>query len=109
MAAVSSIICCLVICASLLSRVFCNEVSSCETKWNNEQGECLTTPTSSQVYDEMVTERSFTIDHDLNTFLMDGKPFRFVSGSFHYFRALPGVWKDRLKTMKAGGLNALDT
>lgn len=55
------------------------------------------------------TKRSFTIDHEANTFLMDSKPFRYVSGSFHYFRALPQVWEERLKTMRAAGLNAIDT
>ncbi|XP_004534040.1 beta-galactosidase [Ceratitis capitata] len=53
--------------------------------------------------------RSFTIDHENDTFLMDGLPFRYVSGSFHYFRALPQVWEERLKTMRAAGLNAIDT
>ncbi|XP_017490494.1 PREDICTED: beta-galactosidase [Rhagoletis zephyria] len=55
------------------------------------------------------SNRTFTIDHEANTFLMDGKPFRYVSGSFHYFRALPQVWEERLKTMQAAGLNAIDT
>ena len=31
-------------------------------------------------------EKSFSIDYDGNTFLMDGQPFRYVSGSIHYFR-----------------------
>lgn len=39
---------------------------------------------------------------------MDGKPFRYVAGSFHYFRALPQTWRQKLKTLKAGGLNAVD-
>ncbi|KAG5675366.1 hypothetical protein PVAND_005275 [Polypedilum vanderplanki] len=52
--------------------------------------------------------RNFTIDHKHDTFLMDGKPFRYVAGAFHYFRALPQVWRERLRTMKAGGLNAVD-
>lgn len=40
---------------------------------------------------------------------MDGKPFRYVSGSFHYFRALPETWQRHLRTMRAAGLNAVDT
>lgn len=39
---------------------------------------------------------------------MDGKPFQYVAGSFHYFRALPETWRHRLKTLRAGGLNAVD-
>lgn len=53
-------------------------------------------------------ERTFTIDYDSDTFLMDGKPFRYVAGSFHYFRALPQTWREKFKTMRAAGLNAVD-
>ncbi|XP_060666031.1 beta-galactosidase [Drosophila nasuta] len=61
--------------------------------------------------DDVVTEDtpSFSIDHTANTFLLNGEPFRYVSGSFHYFRALPDAWRSRLRTMRASGLNALDT
>lgn len=52
--------------------------------------------------------RSFEIDHTLNQFMLDGKPFRYVAGSFHYFRALPQTWREKLRTMRAGGLNAVD-
>lgn len=51
----------------------------------------------------------FSIDHEANTFLLNGEPFRYVAGSFHYFRALPDAWRSRLRTMRAAGLNALDT
>lgn len=51
----------------------------------------------------------FTIDYDNNTFLKDGKPFRYVSGSMHYFRSPQGVWRDRLKKMREAGLNAVST
>lgn len=40
---------------------------------------------------------------------MDGKNFKYVSGSFHYFRALPHVWQQRLHTMRLAGLNVVDT
>lgn len=40
---------------------------------------------------------------------MDGKLFQYVSGSFHYFRAHPSVWKARLETMQRAGLNVIDT
>lgn len=39
---------------------------------------------------------------------MDGQPFRYVAGSFHYFRALPSTWQRKLRAMRAGGLNAVD-
>ncbi|XP_067119019.1 beta-galactosidase-like [Centruroides vittatus] len=53
--------------------------------------------------------RSFTIDYDNNCFLKDGKPFRYVSGSMHYFRVPSSLWEDRMLKMKAAGLNALQT
>uniref|UniRef100_A0A1A9W869 Glycoside hydrolase 35 catalytic domain-containing protein n=1 Tax=Glossina brevipalpis TaxID=37001 RepID=A0A1A9W869_9MUSC len=59
--------------------------------------------------EELPQRRQFTIDNETNSFLMNGEPFRYVSGSFHYFRALPEVWRKRLRTMRAGGLNAVDT
>ncbi|XP_022229363.2 beta-galactosidase [Drosophila obscura] len=51
----------------------------------------------------------FTIDHAGNTFVLNGEPFRYVAGSFHYFRAVPEAWRSRLRTMRASGLNAVDT
>ena len=58
-----------------------------------------------------LAERSFKIvgDH----FEMDGKPFNYVSGSFHYFRQEPGKdfinWENTIKKMANGGLNAIQT
>lgn len=54
-------------------------------------------------------ERSFRVDYENNQFLKDGQPFRFVSGSFHYFRALPQTWQNKLRTLRASGLNAVTT
>lgn len=53
-------------------------------------------------------QRKFSIDYEQNTFLMDGESFRYVSGSFHYFRSMPGTWRQKLQAMRAGGLNAVD-
>lgn len=53
--------------------------------------------------------RSFSIDFAADSFLMDGQPFRFVSGSFHYFRAPPSKWRTIMRSMRAVGLNALST
>ncbi|XP_053667615.1 LOW QUALITY PROTEIN: beta-galactosidase-like [Anopheles marshallii] len=56
-----------------------------------------------------VDMRLFSIDYDNNTFVMDGKPFQYVAGSFHYFRALPESWPSILRSMRAAGLNAITT
>ncbi|OWF47699.1 beta-galactosidase-like [Mizuhopecten yessoensis] len=54
-----------------------------------------------------VNGANFTLDYDKNTFLKDGKPFRYVSGSIHYSRVPQAYWKDRLLKMYAAGLNAI--
>lgn len=42
-------------------------------------------------------------------FKKNGKPFRILSGSIHYFRVPPKYWRDRLTKLKAAGLNTVDT
>ena len=44
-----------------------------------------------------------------DSFYLDGRPFRILSGSFHYFRTQPAQWGDRLLKMKAAGLNTVMT
>lgn len=52
-------------------------------------------------------ERSFKVVGD--EFYMDGKPFRYIAGSFHYFRQQPEAWESTIRKMAAGGLNAVQT
>lgn len=42
-------------------------------------------------------------------FLLDQKPFRFLSGTIHYFRVTPDYWEDRLKKLRACGFNTVET
>ncbi len=42
-------------------------------------------------------------------FLMDGKPFKLISGSIHYFRIVPEYWQDRLEKLKNLGCNTVET
>ena len=44
-----------------------------------------------------------------DTFYLDGKPFKVISGSFHYFRTVPEYWTDRLEKLKALGCNTVET
>jgi hypothetical protein len=55
------------------------------------------------------SQRSFGIDFDRDTFVKDGKPFRYVSGSIHMYRVPREYWNDRLEKMWAAGLNAIQT
>ena len=42
-------------------------------------------------------------------FLLDGKPFRIISGEMHYARIPREYWRDRLRMAKAMGLNTVTT
>lgn len=44
-----------------------------------------------------------------DSFLLDGRPHRVLSGAIHYFRVLPEYWEDSLKKLKACGLNTVET
>jgi len=50
-----------------------------------------------------------TFTTDAQHFLLDGQPFRILSGAMHYFRIHPDCWRDRLLKLKAMGLNTLET
>jgi beta-galactosidase len=50
---------------------------------------------------------TFTIDD--KQFLLDGAPFRILSGALHYFRVRPEQWGDRLRKLRAMGLNTVET
>ncbi|MFF5256203.1 beta-galactosidase family protein [Streptomyces leeuwenhoekii] len=42
-------------------------------------------------------------------FLLNGEPFRIVSGALHYFRVHPEQWADRLRKARLMGLNTVET
>ncbi|MGH3245161.1 MAG: beta-galactosidase [Trebonia sp.] len=42
-------------------------------------------------------------------FLLDGEPFRVLSGALHYFRMHPGQWADRIGKARLMGLNTIET
>ncbi|WP_432011125.1 glycoside hydrolase family 35 protein [Streptomyces cucumeris] len=46
---------------------------------------------------------------DDQRFLLDGTPFRILSGGLHYFRVHPAQWSDRLGKARAMGLNTVET
>ncbi|CEF68651.1 Glycoside hydrolase, family 35 and Galactose-binding domain-like and Glycoside hydrolase, catalytic domain and Glycoside hydrolase, superfamily domain and Beta-galactosidase 1-like family-containing protein [Strongyloides ratti] len=49
----------------------------------------------------------FVADNETHQFLLDGKPFRYISGEFHYFRVPSIYWRDRLKKARGLGLNSI--
>ena len=52
---------------------------------------------------------SFIVDYENNQFLKDGKPFRYISGSMHYFRIPLEHWEDRMLKAKYLGINTIQT
>lgn len=48
-------------------------------------------------------------DIGADDFLLDGSPFRIISGALHYFRVHPDLWADRIKKAKMMGLNTIET
>ncbi|XP_026329882.1 beta-galactosidase-like isoform X2 [Hyposmocoma kahamanoa] len=44
-----------------------------------------------------------------NEFNVDGQPLHIMSGSLHYFRVPAAYWTDRLRKLKAAGLNTVST
>ena len=54
-----------------------------------------------------LAQPSFNISGD--QFILDGAPVTIKSGSMHYFRVHPSLWRDRLQRMAAMGLNTVQT
>jgi len=55
-----------------------------------------------------VTEAGkFSIDSSAQNFMLNGHPFRYVSGSISYPRIHPAQWNDRLRKIRAAGMNAI--
>ncbi len=52
------------------------------------------------------TVKTFQIKED---FLLDGKPFKIISGAIHYFRIPTSQWEDSLYNLKALGANTVET
>lgn len=44
-----------------------------------------------------------------DNFYLDGKTFKIISGSIHYFRTVPQYWQDRLEKLIAMGCNTVET
>lgn len=42
-------------------------------------------------------------------FLLNGEPFKIISGAVHYFRIVPEYWRDRLEKLRNMGCNTVET
>ena len=55
------------------------------------------------------TAPSFRVDEEKQIFLKDGQPFRYVSGTIHYYKVPHEYWNDRIQKLKASGANVMQT
>src|SRR5215207_5298919 len=69
----------------------------------------LVAPTHAQRLAATNTKAAHTFGWRGEHFLLDGKPFRIVAGDMHYARVPRQYWRDRMRKMKAMGLNTLTT
>ncbi|CAG9772541.1 unnamed protein product [Ceutorhynchus assimilis] len=60
---------------------------------------------------EYFTENGISsgLNADQKYFTLNGKNITIFSGAFHYFRVHPSQWRDRLRKMRAAGLNTIET
>jgi len=58
---------------------------------------------------QRVSNNTHTFNWRGEHFLLDGKPFQIIAGDMHYPRVPRQYWRDRMKKMKAMGLNTLTT
>ncbi|MEH7251522.1 beta-galactosidase [Neobacillus niacini] len=49
------------------------------------------------------------LTYNQNSFLLDGKEIRLLSGAMHYFRTVPEYWEDRLIKLRECGFNTVET
>lgn len=73
------------------------------------QGQEATAQPPLTYHNEVHEGRSFEIDYEHSQFLKDGAPYRYVSGSIHYFRVLAADWADRLWKLRMAGFTAVQT
>jgi beta-galactosidase len=66
-------------------------------------------PVSSQLRGTPGPKSAHTFSWRGQHFLLDDKPFQIVAGDMHYARVPRPYWRDRMRKMKAMGLNTLTT
>ena len=72
-------------------------------------GLILSVQVFAQQFGASTTKAAHTFGWQGEHFLLDGKPFQIISGDMHYARVPRQYWRDRMKKMKAMGLNTLTT
>jgi beta-galactosidase len=72
-------------------------------------GLMLSGPVPAQPSGEMGPRAAHTFGWRGEHFLLDGRPFQIISGDMHYARVPREYWRDRMRKMRAMGLNTLTT
>jgi beta-galactosidase GanA len=64
-------------------------------------------PTLYEYYTEGGINSGLSVDQSY--FTLNGKNISIYSGAMHYFRIPPELWQDRLRKLRAAGLNTVET
>jgi len=56
-----------------------------------------------------IREKAIEFSELGESFIVEGRNMRILSGAIHYFRVVPDYWEDRLRRLKAAGLNTVET
>lgn len=97
------------ICADVTKNLQSQLHSSNSSRKSNHSSANKTIVINNVTYAHDLKNRTFRVDYDHNQFLKDDKPFRYVAGEMHHFRVLPQKWRERMRTMRAAGVNVLTT
>jgi beta-galactosidase len=66
-------------------------------------------PIGKGFYDAKPRAAAIQISPDGRDFIVEGRAKRILSGAIHYFRVVPDYWDDRLRKLRASGLNTVET
>lgn len=98
------------IASPLLAAVFSIlAVSSSQPASGQSQNETSSASAAAAVTQPLPDGRPHTFTAAKGEFLLDGKPFRLISGEMHYPRIPREYWRARLRMARAMGLNAVTT
>lgn len=97
-----------ILCGFLLGYVLLPSSMFTSRTGDQEKDESVGKSTST-VSSKRVREKAIEFSDLGESFIVEGRNMRILSGAIHYFRVVPGYWEDRLKRLKAAGLNTVET
>src|SRR5678816_4169520 len=88
--------------------VLAGVVAGCSSDPSSVTADRAASPAASTGLDTVRRDRRHELSYDRLSLLIDGRPVVVQSAEFHCFRLpSPGLWRDVLEKLKAGGFNAV--